>query len=240
MINENTKWYNLIDYNEFYKNIKDNEYSTDEENQDDEFNNLNMIDINPNNTELLNKINNIILISNYKKYTSLELLKYQDIIATYINKTVQNNFYNKDIFIKCILFLKKLSEYLAHKVKQKVFVHNNNFLNDNKIIRSSYKFCNYKHKCTYNYNKHKKACYADHFPHNMIYADCDILLKFIEKYYEDEINIQNKEIIRCINTISYVIKHMVEELSNLCLYIPSKDHDKYHNVKLNNLKNNKI
>ena len=48
--------------------------------------------------------------------------------------------------------------------------------------------------------------------------------------------IQNKELVRCINTISFVIRHMYEELNNLCLYSNRDDHDKFHYIKTNNQK----
>ena len=65
----------------------------------------------------------------------------------------------------------------------------------------------------------------------MIYADCDALIYCLEKYYKNESEFYNKEIIKCINTISYVIKHMYEELNNLCLYSNLKDYNKFHFVK---------
>ena len=107
-----------------------------------------------------------------------------------------------------------------------------------KIVRSSYKFCNYKHSCSYNYDKGKKGCYADHYPHHMVYADCDALLYCIDKYYENDDEISNKELIRCLNTISFVIKHMLEELNNLCLYSKKEDFDKFHFIKYNSKKYN--
>ena len=70
----------------------------------------------------------------------------------------------------------------------------------------------------------------------MIYADCNSLLFCINKYYHNEIEIQNKEIVRCINTISYVIRHMYDELNNLCLYCKKCDHDKHHFIKTSNKK----
>ena len=52
--------------------------------------------------------------------------------------------------------------------------------------------------------------------------------------------IQNKEIVKCINTNSFVIKHMYEELHNLCMYSKNKsEYDKYHVVKLSKSDSNK-
>ena len=169
--------------------------------------------------------------------TSLDLLKNQNIISSCITKNIQNISCSETFLINCLLYLKDTSKYMANKIKQKIFVHNIN-TDEIKIVRSSYKFCNYKSKCTYNYDKNKPGCYADHYPHSMVYADCDILIKYINSF--DSLNKnQNKEIIRCINTISFVINHMVEELSNLCLYQDRKSHDKFHHIKIINKFNNK-
>ena len=127
------------------------------------------------------------------------------------------------------------------RVKLNEFKHNYSLVKKDKIIRSSYKFCNYKHNCTYNYDKQKKkGCYADHYPHDMIFADCDILLYCLDTYYKNDDEFYNKEIIKCINTISFVIKHMYEELNNLCLYSSKEEHEIFHYVKSNSKKfNNK-
>ena len=117
------------------------------------------------------------------------------------------------------IYLRDSSKYLAEKIKQSLFNHNLECLRKDKIIRSSYKFCNFKQNCNYNYETGKKGCYAYHYPHNMIYADCLSLIECINKYYKTENEIQNKEIMRFINTISFVIKHMYDELNNLCIYI---------------------
>ena len=53
-----------------------------------------------------------------------------------------------------------------------------------------------------------------------------------------QLGLPNKEIVRCINTISYVIRHMYDELNNLCLYSKKCDHDKFHFIKQNNKKFN--
>ena len=74
----------------------------------------------------------------------------------------------------------------------------------------------------------------------MIFADCDILLYCLDTYYKNDDEFYNKEIIKCINTISFVIKHMYEELNNLCLYSSKEEHEIFHYVKSNSKKfNNK-
>lgn len=234
---QNVRWTSLIDWDVFYKTNDSVSYDSDNEEEVKNFD-INLIDFSLNNEKILNEINKILLTEKYQKYTALEILKKQDLVSSYISKSIQNNMINKNFFIDCIKFLKNTSEFLAKKISQATFSHNTEFIKKDKIIRSSYKFCNYKHKCTYNYVKGKKGCYADHYPHNMIYADCNALLFCINEYYLDDLEIQNKEIVRCINTISYVIRHMYDELNNLCLYCKRCDHDKNHYIKTNTKKYN--
>jgi len=229
------KWSELINFDEYYNNKKIEVYDSDNDEEEVKFN-INSIDFSLNNEKILHEINTILQKNKFDKYTSLEILKNQDLVSSYISKSIQNNIINKKFFIECISYLKDTSKILSEKINQSLFLHNYNFIKKDKIIRSSYKFCNYKHDCTYNYEKGKKGCYADHYPHNMIYADCDALLECINLYYIDENEIQNKELVRCINTISFVIRHMYEELNNLCLYSSRVDHDKFHFIKSNNQK----
>jgi hypothetical protein len=234
---QNIRWTSLINWNEFYKENECVSYDSDNEEEVKNFD-INLIDFSLNNEKILNEIDKILLIDNFKKYTALEILKKQDLVSSYISKSIQNNMINKNFFIDCIKFLRNTSEFLSKKINQSNFSHNTEYIKKDKIIRSSYKFCNYKHNCSYNYDKGKKGCYADHYPHNMIFADCNSLLFCINKYYHNEIEIQNKEIVRCINTISYVIRHMYDELNNLCLYCKKNDHDKHHFIKTSNKKFN--
>ena len=225
------KWINLIDFDKFYKNVETESFSSIED--DDENNNLrDFIELNINNDNVSKEIDDIIKERNFKVLNSLELIEKQDIICSFICKTIQNNILNSNILHKYISYLRDSSRFLMKKVKLNEFHHNYNFIKKDKIVRSSYKFCNYKHNCSYNYDKNKKkGCYADHYPHDMIYADCDALIYCLDNFYKNENEFYNKEIIKCINTISFVIKHMYEELNNLCLYCNSNDYNKFHFVK---------
>ena len=229
------KWSELIDWNNFYLNKDSCDYESENE-EEIKTQDLNLIDFSLNNEKILNEIEKILNNNNFSNMTSLEILKNQDLISSYISKSIQNILINKKIFLRSIIYLRNSSKYLSEKIKQNLFNHNLECLRKDKIIRSSYKFCNFKQNCNYNYESGKKGCYADHYPHNMIYADCLSLIECINKYYKNEEEIQNKEIMRCINTISFVIKHMYDELNNLCMYSKRNEHDKFHYVKLNNKK----
>ena len=205
------KWSELIDFNSYYKKYDIKEHISSEEEEKDI--DINSIDFSLNNEKILNEVNKILKLDKYDNLTSLEILKKQDIISSYISKSFQNNIINKIFFIDCISFLKKTSEFLANLISQTISSHNYNFIK-------------------------KKGCYADHYPHNMIYADCDALLECVKLFYENEDEIHNKEIVRCINTISYVIRHMFDELNNLCLYSNRNEHNKFHHIKTTTKKYN--
>ena len=229
-------WSELINFEEFYKiNKTENFYQDDEQEKNFDINN---VEFSLNNENILNEINKILEEDNLSELTALELLQKQDLVSSYISKSMQNNVINKKYFYENVRYLKNTSKILSEKLNVKIYNHNYEFVKKEKIVRSSYKFCNYKHSCSYNYDKGKKGCYADHYPHHMVYADCDALLYCIDKYYENDDEISNKELIRCLNTISFVIKHMLEELNNLCLYSKKEDFDKFHFIKYNSKKYN--
>jgi len=75
-------------------------------------------------------------------------------------------------------------------------------------------------------------CYQDHYVHNMVSADLKILMEYIEqKYGDSKIVLHNKEILKTINTLSYVIGHMELELRTKCLYVPESEWELYHVIK---------
>ena len=101
-LNNGIKWKDIIDFKTIIsKNfVKDYEsdYESDDNNEDVE---LNTINFSLDNEKILNEIEKILNIKNFDNYTSLELLKSQDLVASYLSKSiVQNNnrsfeFFNK-------------------------------------------------------------------------------------------------------------------------------------------------
>ena len=188
---------------------------------------------------ILEKINTYIdLIKNNKlSFNSknvLELLKEQESICTYLCKYVlQNNYLNFDFFTNSLILLKELSGYLRIKINQNKFSHDlKKIKQTNSIPRSSYKFCHFKDSCMYNYDKDKNGCYADHYVHNLVEADIEALIEYIKNNFKDNIINHNKEIIKCINTLCFVIKHMASELNSLCIYCEPNEYSNYHFNKL--------
>jgi len=180
--------------------------------------------------------NNSVEINSYKNKNSLVILQKEvEIIKLLTKYSLQNNTLNYNFFLDTLNFLFQLSEILRLRINQKEIIHDNKFIN-NSISRCSYKFCNYKDSCVYNYNtKNKSQCYQDHYVHRMVSADLNILIDYIKSKNEDNEDyiVPNKEILKSINTLSFVINHMESELRAKCMYIDESEWDKNHYVKYN-------
>jgi hypothetical protein len=171
------------------------------------------------------------------KYISMNSLvilqKELEIIKLLSKYALQNNQLNYIFFVSSLKFLYKLSEILRIRLGQKEIIHEKKLITNNNIPRCSYKFCNYKYECTYNYNtKLKSQCYQDHYVHRMVSADLFVLINYISQKFNDQsIVIHNKEILKTINTLSFVINHMESELRLRCMYLDESQWEKNHFVK---------
>jgi hypothetical protein len=66
----------------------------------------------------------------------------------------------------------------------------------------------------------------------MVSADLSVLIDYIKsKYSEQKTIIPNKEILKSINTLSYVINHMETELKSKCMFLDESEWEKNHFVK---------
>lgn len=158
-----------------------------------------------------------------------------EIIKILTKYTLQNKSLDYRFFLTVIKALYKLSECLRNRLRQKEILHPTIEKDGAGLQRCSYKFCFYHANCAYNYNKNPKIlCYQDHYVHNMVSADINILIQYIDKYLNKEIDtIHSKEILKSINTLSYVICHMEKELKTKCLYLPQDKWEQYHIFKVN-------
>lgn len=183
-------------------------------------------------------------VSDLKQKSSLLILQKElDIIKLLTKYTLQNKTLDYDFFVACLNILLGLSETLRTRLGQKEIQHDKTQgshivitpqeKQEGIISRCSYKFCSYQDSCTYNYNlKTKSLCYQDHYVHNMVSADLRILLEYIkQKYEKTKVVSHNKEILKTINTLSFVIGHMESELRTKCLYIPETEWETCHVVK---------
>jgi len=185
--------------------------------------------------EITNLCNSVDKIKDIKTKSSLIILQKElDIIKFLTKYTLQNKNVDHTLFISCINILLDLSETLRIRVNQKEIIHDNQ--NELTITRCSYKFCSYQSNCSYNYNtKTKSLCYQDHYVHNMVSVDLKILIKYINKKNKNNnLILHNKEILKTINTLSFVIGHMETELRTKCLYLPNTEWESYHVVKTKN------
>lgn len=180
------------------------------------------------------KLNDINL--ELSKFNSLKLIEEELKLIKLLSKyTLQNNYLNYTFFIKSLKILENISNILSNRLKLNEIEHKHKNYN-NYIPRCSYKFCSFKNECFYNYNmKTKNVCYQDHYVHNMVLADIIILKEYIEfKFNENKLIIPNKEILKSINTLSFVIEHMYSELKSRCLYLNDDEIEKEHFIKKNN------
>ena len=179
----------------------------------------------------LNKINEI------KNKSCLKIIQTElEIIKLLTKYSLQNKKLDYELFIKCLNVILDFSEILRVRLGQKKITENFTNNDKEKINRFSYKFCSYQDNCTYNYNQTiKKMCYQDHYVHNMVSSDIINLINYINyKYNNEKYILHSKEILKTINTLSYVIGHMEHELKTKCLYLSENEWDKQHFIKYKN------
>lgn len=181
--------------------------------------------------EIKDNYNEQEIIKNYQNIPALGILQKELEIIKLISKySLQNNYLSYDFIICSLKYVLHLSEILRKKINQSE-LDIEPIDNIPGISRCSYKFCNFKETCTYNYNKTNNYCYQDHYVHNMVSHDIKILIEYIQTKYETTDKIQpNKEILKSINTLSYVINHMETELKTKCIYLDKQDWDKHHYI----------
>ena len=156
--------------------------------------------------------NKYIDINNIKDMNSLNILKKEYEIINLLNKyCLKNIIYDIKLLITGLNKILLLSNILKERLKQKNITNKKMY---NLIFRCSYKFCKYKENCLFIYNN--KKCYQDHYVHNMVSFDINMLLNYLNNNVNNNINI--KDVSKSIITLTYVINHMYNELSARCLY----------------------
>lgn len=215
---------NVLESNEYIDNLVSNyKYIDNLESkiniQEDDYN-LHIDEINSIDLETIKET--------FQNKNCLHILQKELLIIKLLSKyALQTNNLDNDFVIKCIKICFELSEILRQKISQKQI----KITNKKNIQRCSYKFCNFKDSCGYNYNKNLHKCYQDHYVHNMVSADLYVLLEYIQLFKNDDKLVHNKEILKSINTLSFVINHMEKELKSKCLYQDKSQWEKYHFTK---------
>ena len=182
------------------------------------------------NEAINNKMKEILLISEFKSINDLDLLEKEALIIIYINRFLLKNKLketDKQFFIDLFIWIKNLSDFFSTKLNLTKIVHSKRFKDEFLINRCSYKFCNYKDNCEFNYDKKGKKCNSDHYVHNMVYADCDSLINYLINNDLEKVDHHN-EMMKCINTLMFVINHMYNELKNKLFYSKNKDVNELH------------
>jgi len=179
---------------------------------------------------------------NLKKLTSNLLLKKELDVSNNLNKYYfqlsKNTKENIIILLNQILLITNI---LKNRLNMSSIPVNYSVINQNYIPRGSYKFCNFKDACKYNYSNNKqKGCYAHHYIHDLLEYDLSIIIYFINNFIDDNNINNNKDIIKSFTTINYVIKHMYDEMQSILLYSNNNiDIEKYHKNNKKNIKQNK-
>ena len=101
------KWYDIIDYQNIINTNYEKEYLVDDNFNSNDDVDINNINFSLDNQKILVEINKILNIKNLCDYNSLDLLKQQDLFASYISKSIiQNNIKNFDFLIRSLNWLK--------------------------------------------------------------------------------------------------------------------------------------
>ena len=219
-----------------------NTFYVDSKLDKNEINNIKNL-FNPNNSVTieysLTDVEKIILVEDKEKYfeqkNSFNILEEEYNLVKLLSKyNLHNNYLKTDFFLSILDILLIINNILSKRLNLPEIVHKNKTIS-NFIPRCSYKFCNFKHDCYYNYNlKNNNICYQDHYVHNMIKADLIILKKYIKNYFpENNIIIPNREILKSISTLNYVVEHMYLEMKSRCLYLTEDEYEKQHFIKKN-------
>jgi len=180
------------------------------------------------------------------KITETQLMEYQNYLTSQLRKYFKqcldkNEEIDYDLHLPRIHWIGEVSKYFSNKYNLKFSFHKVKMTIDSKSIpRSSYKFCEYSNECTYNYDPESKdKCHSQHFVHNILYADILSLYQYLLIGKTTNIMLDINEILKSINTISFVINHMYEEIYLLSMYNPNRTIQLKKNIKKNNYKNNK-
>lgn len=235
-------WYNnfsnklnieITNIDKYINILKNSNLKSNEDIIENKLNNIEL-EYNNNLVELNNICNDMNYLNTIKKQNSLVILQKElEIIKLLTKYALQNNQLDYDFFYKSLKFLYELSEILRIRINQKEIIHENKIFTPNNLPRCSYKFCSFKDACSYNYNiNSKNQCYQDHYVHRMVSADLAILIEYIEqKFIDPNFIIYNKEILKTINTLSFVINHMENELKSKCMYLNESEWNACHFIK---------
>lgn len=148
-----------------------------------------------------------IIKNDMSKNSDIEILNQVSLVSKYVkSKMIDEKKDNIFEYKDHILWIKDCIKVLAEKNNQDITKKKLNTNNNTKLQRNSYKFCEYGYECKYAYNL-KQKCFSQHFVYDLVYQDIDRLLIYMENN-----DIDLNAIRTSINTITFVITHMNEEI----------------------------
>jgi hypothetical protein len=150
----------------------------------------------------------------------VQILEYTVLISSQLMKNIR---YKPDINMKDnnnkLKWLMSATQYFATRMGLVIDYHKDLKLMFSKgcIPRSSYKFCIHGATCNFNYKNtsHNNNCYAQHYVYNTLCADLDALIRYIDEIYIAGDAEKYIELCKSMKTISYVFKHMHDEIINV-------------------------
>jgi hypothetical protein len=160
-----------------------------------------------------------------------KILEYQKIIINQIKKYIRQivdknkkepskeNINDIILHIPKLEWIEKGSKYLSAHNNLPNCAHEIHFdIEQGSISRSSYKFCEFNYKCEFNYpkrpNKNIRSCFSQHYVHNILNADINSVISYLNYVKEHNLKINYNEVTICINTLNFIINHMQEENYN--------------------------
>jgi len=165
------------------------------------------------------------IISNQPdKVEPVKLIEWQAYVSAHLKKYFkqcdENTKFDYNLHKQKFVWLLDGTSYLCNLLNKKQFYHkcSEKEFAKGHIPRSSYKFCEYNHSCVYNYDREQNGCYSQHYAYDSLYADISALMCYIEFMHNNKLPYHHNEIIKCITTISFVFKHMHDEISSVILY----------------------
>lgn len=147
-----------------------------------------------------------IIKNDMSKNSDIEILNQISLVSKYIKSKLIDDKQDDVLYFKNhMIWIRDCIKVLAERNNQDVSKDITN--KNNKLCRNSYKFCEYGYDCKYAYNL-KQKCFSQHYVYDLIYQDIIRVLNYIEN--NDNINLH--DIKTSINTITFVITHMNEEI----------------------------
>lgn len=188
-----------------------------------------------NSITILTDINEILKLDNpsmLKKYNALDIIQMQIIVIDVVTKYFKiSKLDNIDFYVQNLTWIYTSSLYLTNLIRQPVHKNKTNVL-----MRSSYKFCNKMTDCVSQYgflfNKKCRNCINDHYVHNKIISDIDNLLNYLKNNCKhDNLLLLEQDMRKGIETLSYVLNHMEQELSSFTVYFGKNSQKSKYTIK---------